>query len=337
MIVDRAGLRGDPSPSLDSAEIYDPATGSWDFTGSMLTARYWGGDDHVSQGDLIPLADSRILTAGGISRDCNNWYTCSSIYLDVAETYDPVTGIWTATGHLTTPRGARRVVLLGDGTVLAIGGYNGTNTLSTAEIYDPATALWASTAEMIVARSNTAAISLSDGSALVTAGYSCCQDLSSSEVFSLGGALNKVTNAGFESGPGIAWTELSDDNWSLVTRTRPRTSEFSAQLGSRDNAVDYVEQTVTIPANGRLTYWSYMTSSESTTQANDLLTVALYRTNGQLLRTLRLRSNVTTRDRWVREVINVGRFAGRAAKLRFSATTNASLPTYFYIDDITLN
>jgi len=187
-----------------------------------------------------------------------------------------------------------------------------------------------------VARSNAAAVSLPDGSALVAAGYSCCQDLASTEVFSLGGLLNRVSNAGFESGIGIGWTEVSDDNWPLVTRTRPRTSEFSAQLGSRDNAVDYVEQTITIPASGRLTYWSYMTSTDSTTQAHDFLTVALYRPNGQLLRSLRMRSNVNTRDRWSREVIDMSRFAGRTANLRFSATTNASLPTYFYIDDITL-
>ena len=130
-------------------------------------------------------------------------------------------------------------MLLGDGTVLAIGGYNGTNTLSSAEIYDPATAVWPPTAEMVVARSNAAAVSLADDSALVVARYSCCQDLASTEVFSLGGLLNQVNNAGSESGPGIAWTEMSNNNWSLITRTRPRTSEFSAQLGSRDNAVEF--------------------------------------------------------------------------------------------------
>jgi hypothetical protein len=148
--------------------------------------------------------------------------------------------------------------------------------------------------------------------------------------------LNELSNAGFESGTGIAWTEVSNNNWFLVTRTRPRTSELSAQLGSRDNAVDYVEQTVTIPTNGSLTYWIYVTSTDSTSQANDFLTVALYRANGQLLRVLRTRSNTSLRNRWIREVINVGRLAGRTASLRLSTTTNASLPTYFYVDDITL-
>jgi hypothetical protein len=148
--------------------------------------------------------------------------------------------------------------------------------------------------------------------------------------------LNKVSNAGFESGSGIAWSAVSDDNWALVTRDLPRTSEFSARLGARDNAVDYVEQQVTIPATGRLSYWWYMTSTDSTSVANDFLTVALYRLNGQLMRSLRVKSNTSSRGQWVRETIDLSRSAGRTVKLRFSATTNVSNPTYFYIDDITL-
>jgi hypothetical protein len=79
-----------------------------------------------------------------------------------------------------------------------------------------------------------------------------------------------------------------------------------------------------------------MTSTDSTTQDNDALTLSLYQSNGQVLRNLRTRSNTSTRDRWVREVINVSRFAGRTVSLPFSATTNSSLPTYFYIDDMAL-
>jgi hypothetical protein len=333
-----AGGIGDlPYPALDSVEIFDPATGTWSLTGSMLTKRYWTGEDYSSRGDLIQLADGRILAAGGVSRECNNWYTCAPFtYLDTAELYDALTGQWTATGSMTGARGFHSMVLLGDGTVLAMGGYNGTNTLSSAEIYDPVSGTWAATAEMVTARSDAVAVPLPDGSALIAAGYSGYHDLSSTEIFTLGGSLNRVSNAGFESGPGIAWAEVSDDNWSLVTRTRPRTSEFSAQLGSRDNAVDYVEQIVAVPANGHLTYWSYMTSTDSSTQATDFLRVALYRANGQLLRTLRTRSNASPRDRWVREVIDMSRLAGRTVRLRFSVTTNASEPTYFYIDDITL-
>src|SRR5437762_2583470 len=84
---------------------------------------------------------------------------------------------------------------------------------------------------MSIGRSDTVALPLPDGSVLVAAGYSGYHDLASSEVFSLGGTLNSVANAGFESGPGIAWSERSNDHRALVTRDLPHTSEFGARLG----------------------------------------------------------------------------------------------------------
>jgi hypothetical protein len=330
------GIENDASPALASAEIYDPVAGTWSLTGTMVNARYWGSDDDAGGGTLVQLPDGKVLAAGGTYRDCNNWFTCSRTYISAAETYDPATAEWSATGSMAMARGALSTALLGDGTVLAVGGYDGANTLSSAEIYDPLTGSWAFTAEMIVARSETAALPLPDGSALVTAGYSGYHDLASTEVFSLGGTLNQVFNAGFESGSGIAWTESSDDNFPLVTRDLPRTSEFSSRLGARDNAVDYVEQQIRIPRRARLRVWTYISSTDSLTQANDFLNIALYRPNGTLLRTLRTKNNTSPRNEWVSDTIDLSRIAGQTLKLRFSATTNTSNPTTFYVDDITL-
>jgi kumamolisin len=100
--------------------------------------------------------------------------------------------------------------------------------------------------------------------------------------------------------------------------------------------VDYVEQMITIPRAGRLSYWLYVTSSDSITQPNDTLVTGVYRPSGQLLRTLRTRNNTTPRDLWIHEVIDVSRLAGHRVTLRYSATTNSSSPTTFYIDDISL-
>ncbi|MDE3158621.1 MAG: hypothetical protein KGM92_07615, partial [Acidobacteriota bacterium] len=53
--------------------------------------------------------------------------------------YDPPTGRFTVTGGEHSMRSGASVTLLGNGTVLFAGGYDGTQYLSSAEIYDTST------------------------------------------------------------------------------------------------------------------------------------------------------------------------------------------------------
>ena len=76
------------SGALTSAELYDPASGSWTATGSLNTAALF----HTAT--LLP--NGKVLVAGGF--DNNNGYLTS------AELYDPASGTWTATGSLNTAR-----------------------------------------------------------------------------------------------------------------------------------------------------------------------------------------------------------------------------------------
>lgn len=74
---------------LASAELYNPATGTWALTGAMHASR-------ESQTAML-LANGMVLVAGGAA--AGTFVAQSS-----AELYNPATGTWTPTGSMTTGR-----------------------------------------------------------------------------------------------------------------------------------------------------------------------------------------------------------------------------------------
>ena len=111
----RSMTKGVVTP-LSSAELYDPASGTFSLTGNMTTGRSY----HTA----TVLFDGRVLITGG---DDGNYEGITS-----AELYDPATGTFSAAGHMSEARGA--ATLLSTGKVLL----SGANDRS-LELYDPAT------------------------------------------------------------------------------------------------------------------------------------------------------------------------------------------------------
>jgi len=130
------GVIYDPATDLESfvrhAELYDPATGTFAFTGDTTTFH--------SGPTATLLMNGKVLIAGGDVGDGDG----PSVS---AELYDPATGTFAATGNLTTGREQTATTLLPDGTVLFAGGHclcvpvpgGGYDNLTSAEMYNPAT------------------------------------------------------------------------------------------------------------------------------------------------------------------------------------------------------
>jgi hypothetical protein len=129
---------GECNSRVATAELYDPITGAFTFTGTMASPRVW----HT----LTTLLGGMVLAAGGETDSCAGNGCVFAGSVASAELYDPSTGAFTPTGSMTTSREAHTATLLKDGRVLIAGGvsYGGIGifygTTASAELHTPACA-----------------------------------------------------------------------------------------------------------------------------------------------------------------------------------------------------
>ncbi|WP_437320559.1 kelch repeat-containing protein [Sorangium sp. So ce385] len=205
-----------PGPIVDSAEAFDPDSGTWNVVGRMEQARA----SHTA----TLLLDGRVLAAGGRSSgeirslsnaelfepDSSTWRIVSAMHtardqhtatllddgkvlvaggreegeiLDSAELFDPRSETWALVAPMREPRHAHTATLLPNGQVLVAGGSGPDGVLDGAEVFDPATGGWLPLEPMIAARARHTATLLKNGRVLVAGGLDAARALDSAEVF----------------------------------------------------------------------------------------------------------------------------------------------------------
>jgi hypothetical protein len=187
------GMTGE-RPGAITAELYDPLTGMWSEAGDTTTLR----QDYT----MTPLADGRVLIAGGLDPSVGT-------SLASAEIFDPAAGTWSPTGTMATARCGHTATLLRDGRVLVAGDLCGAVAAATgdsggaaaaaaaptatgtqesratgepsvpgptaplqasAEVYDPSTGKWSLAGGASAPRRASAATLLADGRVFVVTG-----------------------------------------------------------------------------------------------------------------------------------------------------------------------
>jgi hypothetical protein len=139
-----------------SAELYDPATGKFTVTGSMIAAR--------SQHNATLLKNCKVLITGGYHLD--NAYNLT--YPSGAELYDPATGTFAPAG--TSGAFCDTATLLSDGRVLITRRDPVQDRVSHAEIFDPSTGAFVPTADMAAGHTAPSATLLTNGKVLIAGG-----------------------------------------------------------------------------------------------------------------------------------------------------------------------
>lgn len=150
-----------------------------------------------------------------------------------------------------------------------------------------------------------------------------------------------LQNRGFESGATI-WGQYSSGGYQCIVKDKiVRTGSWSAWLGGYKNADDQVYQTFTVPAwarSARLQFYLYV-ESEDVDWPYDFFYGKLQTASGSTLQSFFQADNTWKGTNWrliTRDWNDFTAHAGQQRRLFFQGTTDSSLNTNFFVDDVSL-
>jgi N-acetylneuraminic acid mutarotase len=144
----------------NTAERWDPTSGSWQPAASMSTPRYY------ASAAILP--DGSVLVAGGWP-DTNG----ASLASASAEVFSPTAGAWRGVSAMATGRSVFALVALGNGQVLAVAGQVkglDSNPTASTELFDSTSETWSDAGSLDSPVWYPAAAAISDHRAVVVGG-----------------------------------------------------------------------------------------------------------------------------------------------------------------------
>jgi len=157
-----------------------------------------------------------------------------------------------------------------------------------------------------------------------------------------GGTTSQLLlNPGFESG-GTSWVESSSGGFEIVDPANPHTGTRSAWLCGYNSCSDSILQGVTLPATTThvtLSFWLFISTSETSTTCFDHFFARVRNNSGTILSTVQSKCNSNVG--WTQYTFDVTSALsgshGQIVQVFFAATTDSSLVTNFFVDDVALN
>ena len=138
-----------------------------------------------------------------------------------------------------------------------------------------------------------------------------------------------IINGNFESGRLVGWGESSSHNYALVMAGTGQNSTWGAWLAGANSETSEISQNFTVPAKGGALNYAYRISSSDSCGYD----YGYVKVNNTVLKTYNLcKTNVTTG--FIATSVSLSAYAGQTVTIRFRATTDASLISSFYIDNV---
>ncbi len=136
-----------------------------------------------------------------------------------------------------------------------------------------------------------------------------------------------VTNGGFENGL-TGWTSQSASTVSSPTNS----GSGAARLGGSINASSGLVQSVTVPTDGQFEAWVRVDGADTSEADNLRVQVG----SGRVFTTLATVTSGGTHNTFTRVTVDLSAYEGQTTKLRFLTFNDASAPTTFTLDDVSL-
>jgi subtilisin family serine protease len=150
--------------------------------------------------------------------------------------------------------------------------------------------------------------------------------------------VDPIKNGNFELGRDGSWTESSSKGWDLIVNSdfppgiSPRSGSWLTWLGGADNETSILSQSVLVSSSRPyLHYWYWIASSDFCDYDMFKLKV-----NSSVISQSDLCS-LTNTGGWVERVVNLSGNAGSTVTLMFEVTTDESINSNFFLDDVSMS